>query len=150
MKELTTEAIVEHVFTTPNPETGGQPPPHIAWVLFENETIYLALPSELTPLEASFDELAEVAKKELQSLGPAMAGTPSGDFSVNRVSWYPDNYVFMTTYDHGHIISMSVYEESVEDLVVGITARAARSQDAEELKVKKVRNFEGEVKSLEE
>jgi len=149
MKNLTSETIVEHIFTTPNPETGSQPPAHFAWILFENDTIYLSFPNELTPLEASFDELANVAKEELQKLGSAMAGSPSGDFNVNKVSWYPDDFVFMITYDHGHIFNFGIYEEETSDLTVGLVGRAARSEDAETLKIKKIRNFQGEVKSLE-
>lgn len=148
MTQLTVEDIVENIFTTPNPETGSQPPENIAWVLFENDTIYLAIPSELTPLGSDFEQLAKVARQELKSLGVAAGGTSSADFSVNKVSWYPNDYIFMVTYDHGHIFNISIQENETNDVSIGVLSRSARSLDAEELKVKKVRDFNKVIKEM--
>ena len=49
------EDVIEKVFTSKNPETGGEPPENLAWVIFENGTVFLAAPSEQTPLEIDFE-----------------------------------------------------------------------------------------------
>jgi len=148
-KSLSIQEILEIVFTTENPETGSQPPEKIAWVIFENETICLITPKGGVSEEASFEDLQDFAKKELQILGEAVGGTPSADFNVSRVPWFQEEFVYMISYNSNFIFNIGVYTEEKEDIGVGIFARSARSQDAVAMKVKLIRNFEKEVKSFE-
>ena len=143
------EDVIEKVFTSKNPETGGEPPENLAWVIFENGTVFLAAPSEQTPLEIDFEPLAEVASQELKVLGPSIGGTPSGDFNVIKLGWYPDDFVYRVTYNHPNIANIEVCETETDHLLVGISGRAARGKDAENLQVKFVRKFDGSTKVME-
>lgn len=141
--------IVETLFTTPNPETGGSPPEHICWAIFANGTVFLALPGALS-LEASVEEIQEAAVAALEELGPPITGTSSADFSISRVSWYPDDWVYMVTYDHNAIVNFVQMEEETEGFVVGLKGRITRSDDLEEPRITLVRTFAGETLLLQE
>ena len=145
MKELSIQSIIELVFTTENPETGSKPPANIAYAIFENETICLITPNEKISLGANTEELSKFAKEALQDLGVAIGGTSSADFNVSRVPWFSEEYVYMITYDSPRVFSVKTYKEETEDLVCGLAGRSSRSQDAEDLTIKLIRDFEGNL-----
>lgn len=148
VENLTIQNILELVFTTENPETGSKPPEKVAWAIFENETVCLITPQKNLSTQANTEELANFAKKAIEELGVAHGGTASGDFGSSRVSWFPEKYVYMITYDSRYIFNVLVYEEETEDLTVGLSGRAIRSQDAENPIIKSIRDFEGNIHHL--
>ena len=96
----TPSEVIERVFTTANPTTGSQPPPDIAWVLFEHGTAFFTAPNDDVPVDASFDALADAARAALRELGPVGVGSASADFNTARLDgWYPDEPVWFVTYN---------------------------------------------------
>lgn len=139
-------AVLEHIFTHANPQTGSQPPEHIAWVVFAEGTIFYAYPSDDLPADASLDSIEAAAKAALQELGPVIAGTPAADFNpVHLDAWFPDEHVFFVTYDHPAIATI-VVADSIDPLTVGLQGRARRQADLEALQVRQVRGFTGQTR----
>lgn len=141
--------IVEYIYTSENPETGSKPPKHFAWAMFENGTIFLTFPNENTPQDATPTLLAEAALRELKALGYPIGGTPSADFNVGRLPWFANAYIYIITYDSGHIFNVQEYEEETQDITVGILGRSLRGQDVESPKVVLVRDFTGKQTVME-
>ncbi|HTR55596.1 MAG TPA: hypothetical protein VMJ10_33195 [Kofleriaceae bacterium] len=138
----TAAEVLERVFTTPNPTTGSQPPPQIAWVVFTHGTAFFTAPNEALPATSSLADLAAAAKAALVELGPVHAGTSSADFSPTRLAgWYPDEPVWFVGFDHPAIATVVVMDTS--DLVAGMAARSARDRDHAEQTIVCVRGFDG-------
>lgn len=150
MKNRKPEDVVEHIYTTENPETGSQPPENVAWVMFGNGTFYLTGVSDELPLDTSHEQLAVVATQSLKEFGRAIGGTYTADFGANKLPWFPDEFVYIVTYSHNHIFNICVHEEEASELSVGFLGRAARGEDAEELQVKLVRHFDGSTRWMDE
>jgi hypothetical protein len=145
MKNLQISEVIEKIFTTPNTETGSLPPEKIAWVLFQNGTVFLTAPNDYITENWTFEELATEAKQCLTEFGLPLAGTPSADFAVSQLTaWYPNDYVYVITYEHPNIFNFGIYEQEETDIMVGLTGRNKRGQDTEELKIIAIRNFFGE------
>lgn len=143
MPELTVADVITQVFTTANPTTGHAPPEHVAWALFANETVFLTMPTEALPVDASPAALKSAAQAALLELGPPRAGTPSADFRVVRLPWFPDDYVYMVSYSHPNIFNIIIADEETSDLVAGMTARATREMDVEQPDIIAWRDFAG-------
>lgn len=150
MESRKPEDIVEYIYTTENPETGSQPPEHVAWVMFGNGTFYLTGVNDEVSLDADYDHIASVATQSLKELGRAIGGTSSADFGANKLPWFPDEFVYMVSYNHNHIFNIRVQDEEADEVSVGFWGRADRSQDADELQVKFVRHFDGSTKWIED
>lgn len=99
-----------------------------SWVLFKNGTCVILMQPE--------SDLAQQAIALLQEWGPVQAGTPAGDFSV-----YPlqDGLGWVVVGQHNDILTYVSPDEFTKEApahaVVGLTGRAKRQQDAEELEV---------------
>jgi len=128
--------VVETVFTSPNPETGSEPPPEVAWALFKNGTAYVAVPDEELDATASVEQVADAARAALQA-------HQSGDFTVSRISgWYPDDPVWLIWLDDG--LFAVVIEDYPHEITAGVVGRAARELDSASPELVYVRNFRGE------
>lgn len=143
MAELTVADVVTKVFTTENPATGSAPPAHVAWVIFRNETVFLTMPTDELPVETTPDTLARTALKALIHFGPPVPGTASADFRVARLPWFPDDFVYMVSYDHPNLLNIVIAEAEMTDVGVGMLGRAVRKLDAEEPSVIELRDFGG-------
>ena len=142
---MTAADVLERVFTTANPDTGSQPPPHMAWVVFEHGTAFFTAPTPALPIDASFDALEAAGRAALAELGPVHVGTPSADFNTARLDgWFPDDPVWFVSFDHPAIATIVTIEAS--ELVAGMTARQLRQQDHDEQKVVHVRRFDGSTR----
>ena len=139
---MTPAEIIERVFTTANPTTGSQPPPQMAWVIFEHGTAFFAAPSDALAADASFDTLADAATAALAELGPVHVGTSSADVNPSRLDgWFPEEPVWFVSFDHPAIATVVVVESS--DLAAGMMARGLRQQDHDEQRIVLVRRFDG-------
>jgi hypothetical protein len=100
-----------------------------SWVLFEHGTCVIFS----SPVA---DPTAE-ATALLKEWGPVVPGTPAGDFDVIELQNHPG---WVVTCHHPDILMYVGPEEfeareEPDDLVIGLTGRARRHQDAEELRV---------------
>ncbi len=138
---VTPAEVVELVFTTANPETGGPPPPEIAWAVFEHGTAYFTVPGPELGRDASTGAIADAARAALQELGPVRAGTSAADFNVVRLSgWYPDVPVWFVTY-HSPSLATVLVDDFTSDLAAGMTGRIHRDRDHDSMRIVAVRNF---------
>ena len=141
---LTAEDVIARVFTTPNPETGSQPPPEIAWVVFAQGTVFFSEPTDALPASASAAEIGEAGKAALRDLGPVQVGTSSADFRTARLDgWFPDERVWFVGFDHPNIATIVVAD--MESMTAGFEARSLRQRDHDEQTVVCVRGFDGTV-----
>jgi hypothetical protein len=136
-------SVIEHVFTNPNPASGSRPPEHMAWVVFENGTVFFTAPGDALPLDTSLEALVRAAGAALDELGPVRAGGPAGDFSVSLLSsWFPGEFVYFVSFDHDAIATV-VTRDSENELGAGLEGRARRDADVRERKVVLARGFDG-------
>lgn len=141
--QRTVADVVEHLFTTANPESGSLPPEQIAWVVFANGTAFFTAPHDDLPLDATAEELADAARQALHELGPVVAGTPAADFSPSLLrAWYPGEYVYFITYDHPSVANI-VFAEGESELAAGLEGRARREADYDAMQVAMIRDFAG-------
>ncbi len=141
--QRTVADVVEHLFTTANPESGSQPPEQIAWVVFANGTAFFTAPNDDLPLDATAEELSVAARQALHELGPVVAGTSSADFSPSLLrAWYPGEFVYFITYDHPSVANIVFTSEEAE-LAAGLEGRARRSADYDTMQVALIRDFAG-------
>lgn len=143
MSELNVKSVVEHVFTTSNPDTGSVPSDKLAWIIFENGTVYLTKPNDDFPVDIPSKTFVEKALDECLEFGPAVVGTSSADFSVSRLPWYPDQFVYMVRFNHSCIFNIIIMDEETDHMVVGLRSRIKRNADIEEQNIKYLRDFEG-------
>jgi hypothetical protein len=140
--ERTVASIVEHLFTHPNPTTGGGPPAHIAWVVFENGTVFMSYPTDELPLSADQDALRAAALAALAELGSVQAGTSSADFSATHLrDWFPGEFVYWIRYDHPSVATIVIASEA-DDLAAGLHGRACRAADQESQVIVHIRPFQ--------
>jgi len=140
----TAEDVIAHIFTTENPETGSQPPAHIAWVVFAHGTSFFSGPTEALPVNATLPAIAEAGKAALRELGPVRAGSSAGDFRTLRLEgWYPDEPVWFVGFDHPDIATVVTMD--AESLAVGLEGRRRRQRDHDELAIVCVRGFDGAI-----
>lgn len=141
--QRTVADVVEHLFTSANPENGSLPPEQIAWVVFAHGTAFFAAPSDDLPLDASADELVAAARQALHELGPVVAGTPAADFSPSLLrAWFPGEFVYFVRYDHPSVANI-VFADREAELAAGLEGRARRSADYDAMQVELVRDFAG-------
>lgn len=146
--ERSVAEVVEHLFTSVNPETGSRPPEKIAWAVFAGGTVFFATPSDDLPLSASAGELAVAARRALRELGPVVPGGPGGDFSTSLLdTWFPGEYVFFITYDHPSIANVILADDG-DELSAGIIGRQIRAGDHAAMAVDLVRDFSGRTHVL--
>jgi hypothetical protein len=140
----TAASALEHIFTNPNPVNGKLPPTYVAWVIFENGTVFYAFPGPDLPATASAAEVTAAAAAAFDDLGPVVAGTPSADFSVNRLaSWFPAEGVFFVTYGDPRLVSFVIEDAEATDFAVGLLGRSNREADFTDPRVAVVRTFDG-------
>jgi hypothetical protein len=133
---LTPRAVIEHIFTSTNPDTGSQPPAEVAWVVFREGSVYTGQPAGDLGAEASVEQVAEAARAALRS-------DVSRDFAVSRLSsWYPDDQVWFITFG-GEVANVVIGGDS--EVGAGVIGRAGRDLDRESLDVVAVRTFTGET-----
>lgn len=96
-----------------------------SWVLFEYGTCVML------PDAAPGDDLAESARALMREWGPAHAGTPSGDFSVEAVEGHPG---WLVTCHHPDILNY-VEPQDTSEMMTGLIGRGRRDADAQELTV---------------
>jgi hypothetical protein len=100
-----------------------------SWVLFAHGTcVILMAPSQ---------DLAAQATALLKEWGPVVVGTPAGDFDVIELQAAPG---WVVTSHHPDILTYVGPEEFEEgqvpqDMIIGLTGRSKRDQDAAELQV---------------
>jgi hypothetical protein len=125
----TAASIVAHLFSHPNPTSGGKPPPHVAWAVFEHGTVFTSYPGEALPLTASADDVRRAALAALKALGPVQAGTPSADFTATHLrDWFPGEFIYWISYDHPSVATIVIAGE-VNDLAAGLQGRLCREED---------------------
>ncbi|HEX8913444.1 MAG TPA: hypothetical protein VF796_13870 [Humisphaera sp.] len=98
-----------------------------SWVLFANGTCVI--------LTNPQPDLAARAVAILREWGPVHAGSSAGDFSVIHLSDHPG---WVVTSHHNDVLTYVAPDEvgdEPSDLVIGLTGRSKRGQDAEELRV---------------
>ncbi|HEX9796192.1 MAG TPA: hypothetical protein VGA52_04310 [Anaerolineales bacterium] len=100
----------------------------VAWVLFRHGTV-VKLPHESA-------EPAQKALDLMRSWGRVHVGTPAGDFNVFEASGAAG---WIVTCHHEDILTYVGPDEvggaGAEDLVVGLTGRAKRDRDAQDLDI---------------
>lgn len=143
--QRTVADVVEHLFTTANPESGSLPPELIAWVVFANGTAFFTAPSDDLPLDATLEELAVAARQALHELGPAEPGSASADFSVSLLrAWFPGEFVYFITYQHPSVANV-VFSDGEAELAAGLEGRVRRSADYDTMQIATVRDFSGRL-----
>ena len=105
-----------------------------SWVLFEHGTCVI--------FSIHVEDHAAQATTLLKEWGPVVPGTPAGDFNVVELQDHPG---WVVTCHHPDILVYVGPDEFGEgeepnDVVIGLTGRARRDQDAEELRVAHVQN----------
>lgn len=100
-----------------------------SWVLFEHGTCVI--------FTRPVQDLAAEATALLREWGPVVPGTPAGDFNVIALQNDPG---WVVTSHHPDILTYvgtGEFEPGAEpdDMLVGLTGRAKRDQDAQELQV---------------
>lgn len=139
---VTPASVMEHMFTRPSP-TGGAPPPEVAWVIFDNGTVFYTGPTEALGAAATTAEIERAARDALAEIGPVIAGSPSADFNVVRLEqWFPDDPVYFVTFDDPRIAAVIIDEVEAE-VTAGLLGRAARDADRDDPQVVEVRGFDG-------
>jgi hypothetical protein len=134
--------IINHVFTTPNPQTESLPPDYTACVIYAHGTVFYSAPSATLPVDATFDVIAEAASMALNELGPVHAGTPSADFNPLRLdAWFPDEPVWLVSFDHENIATIVTMD--AQAITVGLNGRIRRELDFAEQSIVLVRRFDG-------
>lgn len=100
--------------------------PSMSWVLFHNGTCVMLLSPE--------EDVRTQAIKILKEHGPAVAGTPSGDFEVTKI---PEIKGWVVTGDYPGIMMYVPLEEgkNKSDFEIGMIGRTKRECDARELEV---------------
>lgn len=100
--------------------------PAMNWVVFKNGTCVMLLNPE--------KELHTQAIKILKEHGPAVAGTPSGDFEVTKI---PEINGWVVTGDYPGIMVYVSEEEGKKknDVETGLVGRNKRERDAKELEI---------------
>ena len=98
-----------------------------SWVLFENGTcVVLPQPDH---------DLSEQAKTVLAPYAEEIVGSSMGDFSVLLLEDYPG---WIIGSDHPDILNYVAPEDvsaDTNDMLVGLTGRQQRSDDAQQLKI---------------
>jgi hypothetical protein len=139
----TADAVLEHLFTHPNPHSGSPPPPHTAWVVFAQGTVFYSLPDAALPVDSGRDTLVAAALAALDALGPVCAGTPSADFHPGHLAaWFPDATVYLVNYASPAVASV-FFGDGQSPLEAGLAARACRQRDFEARDIVAVRDFHG-------
>ncbi len=98
-----------------------------SWVLFENNTVAILMQPET--------DLSAQAIKLMQSYGKVFVGSPAGDFTVIKLS---EHEGWIVTCHHPDILTYVSVEEvgaDANDLLIGITGRSKRDNDADQLKI---------------
>ncbi len=140
--QRTVADVIEHLFTTANPESGSQPPEMIAWVVFANGTTFFTAPSDDLPFDATIEELAVAARQALHELGPVVIGTPAGDFAVSRLdAWFPGESVYFITYDHPSVANIVFGDDG--ERMAGLVGRGLREADYDTMQIATIRDFGG-------
>jgi hypothetical protein len=99
-----------------------------SWVLFENGTCVILMKPE--------EDLAAQAKELMEEWGPVQVGTPSADFNVIELQNAPGWLVTCHNPDILDYVPPNEFGTSEpSDLLVGLTGRQMRAQDAEELNI---------------
>lgn len=140
--------VIAHVFTSPNPATGSQPPPEMAWAVFAHGTVFFTAPSAELPATASLEAIAGAARAALRELGPVVPGSPAADFHPSRLDgWYPEEPVWFVGFDHANLATIVTLGES--ELAAGLAARSRRQRDHDDPRLVLVRGFSGAVEVVE-
>lgn len=98
-----------------------------SWVLFAHGTCVILMDPQ--------PDLAAQATAILRKWGPVHAGSSAGDFSVIHLSDHPG---WVVTSHHNDVLTYVAPDEVGDEppeVVVGLTGRSKRNQDAEELRV---------------
>lgn len=145
VKELTIEEVVKHVYTTENPETGSKPNPNLAWVIFENGTVFLTAENDEIDSKLTIDQIKEYAAYELYKAGEPVGGTSSADFTVDKLPWYPKDNIYIVSYEYHGLFNIMILEEDSSHLSIGLQARSQRAADFDKQLVRTVRHFNGKT-----
>lgn len=98
-----------------------------SWVLFENGTTVF--------LPGNSGDLAIAATEILREHGPVQVGTAAGDFAVIE---FDDGVGWGVTFAHPDLLTLILPSEmsaNPSELMIGISGRAKRGDDAENLRV---------------
>ncbi len=102
-----------------------------SWVLFEHGTCVILMQPE--------GDLAEQAKALLAEWGPVQVATPSADFNIIELE---DDLGWVVTCHHSDILTYVPPDEfgtpeppELSEVLIGLTGRGWRDQDAAELNV---------------
>ncbi len=139
----TADAVLEHLFTHANPDSGSPAPAHTAWVVFAHGTVFYTFPDAELPVDSGREALVAAALKAFEALGPVRVGTPSADFHPGHLAtWFPEAPIYLVNYDQPNIASV-FFAEGESPLQVGLAARSLRQQDYETRTIVAVRDFHG-------
>jgi len=98
------------------------------WVIFKHGTIVTCKNPDV--------DIKEYALELMRTMGPVMAGTSHGDFNVTHLKDLPG---WVVHYHHPDILSYVSPEEmddsNAPDIVIGLTARKKRADDAGSLEI---------------
>lgn len=98
-----------------------------SWVLFENGTVVF--------LTADDGDFAKLATELLREHGPVHVGSPAGDFAVIE---FDDGLGWGVTFDHPDLLTLVLPSEmsaQPSELMIGLSGRGKRGDDAENLKI---------------
>ncbi|MFF5258514.1 hypothetical protein ACFY4C_06180 [Actinomadura viridis] len=98
-----------------------------SWVMFRNGTCVILMEPE--------DDLAAQATGILREYGPAVGGTPSGDFGVIDLDDAPGWVVYGHHADVLTYVAPEEVDEDADDVKIGLLGRSRRALDGEELDV---------------
>ncbi|GAA3946816.1 hypothetical protein GCM10023085_31270 [Actinomadura viridis] len=98
-----------------------------SWVMFRNGTCVILMEPE--------EDLAAQATEILREYGPALGGTPSGDFGVIDLDDAPGWVVYGHHSDVLTYVAPEEVEEDADDVKIGLLGRSRRALDGEELDV---------------
>ena len=99
-----------------------------SWVLFKNGTCVTVMPPD--------DDLAGHAVSILKQWGPVRAGSPSGDFTVRRLT---DGGGWVVMCHHPDILTYISLDEvmlpETPEMIIGLLGRSKRHADSEALEI---------------
>ena len=98
-----------------------------SWVLFANGTCVILMDPQ--------HDLAAQAMAIMREWGPVHAGSSAGDFSVIHLRDHPG---WVVTSHHNDVLIYVAPDDvgdETSELMIGMTGRSKRNQDAEELRV---------------
>jgi hypothetical protein len=112
-----------------------KPKPNMAnvdWVAFKNGTFAVFSQAHPARSRQKLIEDGEGALKYYAGIGSG-AGSSYGDFAAHfQDNNFPDENVWIVTFDHPSIMTLVVFDEATGDMQAGLCGRGVRAVDADD------------------